>query len=167
MEIRVIKPFDAARALADLRIIYADKLHAGRSFAIAAVIVGVGGAALLVALSGMNGLVVLLLALAAVGVYVGLGNSRSLRSGVSSLPKVLQQDALLIVTEDRIVHEQQAMRYEIPWTEVTSVVESDAGWHLFYGLRHAISVPKDGLTKDQASQFKAFLCMRETAARGL
>jgi hypothetical protein len=165
MEIRVIKPFDAARTLADLRIIYADKLQAGRSFAIAAVIVGVGGAVLLVTLSGMNGLVVLLLALAAFGVYIAVGNSRSLRSGVSGLPKIFQQDALVIVTEDRIVHEQQAIRYEVPWTEVTRVAESDAGWLLFYGPRHAISVPKDGLAEDQASQFEAFLSLRE-AARG-
>ena len=167
MEIRVIKPFDAARALADLRIIYADKLHAGRSFAIAAVIVGVGGAALLLAVSGMSGLVVLLLALAAFGVYIAVGNSRFLRGGVSGLPKVFQQDALLIVTEDRIVHEQQAMRYEVPWTEVIRVLEGDAGWLLFYGPRHAISVPKDGLAEDQVSQFKAFLSRREMAARGM
>jgi hypothetical protein len=110
MEIRVNKPFDAARALADLRTIHADRLHARRSFAIAAVVVGVGGSALLMAFSGMSGLVVLLLALAAFGVYLGLGNARSLRSGVSDLPEIFQQDALLIVTQDRIVHEQLRRR---------------------------------------------------------
>jgi hypothetical protein len=164
MEIRVSKPFDAARALADLRIIHADRLHAGRSFAIAAVVVGAGGSALLMAFSGMSGLVVLLLVLAAFGVYLGLGNARSLRSGVSDLPEIFQQDALLMVTEDRIVHEQQAIRYEVPWTAITRVAEHDAGWLLFFGPRHAISLPKDGLGEDQKQQFRAFLAMRATAA---
>jgi hypothetical protein len=164
MEIRVIKPFDAARALADLRIVYADTLRAARSFAIAAMVVGAGGAALLVAFSGMSGLVILLLAVAAYGIYICLVNSRSLRRGVSDFPEIFKQDALLILTEDRIVQEQQAVRYEIPWTAITRVVESSTGWLLFYGPRHVISLPRDGLGEDQEQQFRAFLAMRATAA---
>ncbi|MFC7482017.1 hypothetical protein ACFQX7_21010 [Luedemannella flava] len=46
MEIRVNKPFDPANSLADLRVIYRSSLAGARSFAIAAVAVGSGGAAL-------------------------------------------------------------------------------------------------------------------------
>jgi hypothetical protein len=164
MEIRVRKPFDAARALADLRVIHADRLRAARSFAIATVVIGAGGAALLVASSGMSGLVVLLLVLPAFGIYLDLGSSRSLRHAVSDYPEILRQDALLILTEDRIVQEQQASRQELPWTAIQRVVETDTGWLLFYGRGYAVSIPRGGLRDDQESQFRAFLGTRATAA---
>ncbi|MGC5021315.1 YcxB family protein [Micromonospora sp. DT47] len=164
MEIRVNKPFDAARLLADLRIIYGDTLHVTRSFAVAAVAVGAGGGALLLTLSGMSGLVVLLLALAAYGVYLGLGNSRSLQRAVSDLPEICQHEALLIVTEDRIIQEHPSIRSEILWTAITRVVETDTGWLLFYGSRHAISLPKEGMGEDQEVQLRAFLATRTPVA---
>ncbi|WP_262285432.1 YcxB family protein [Micromonospora sp. MA102] len=157
MEIRVNKPYDPARLLADLRIIYGDTLHLTRSFAAAAVAVGVGGAVLLLTFSGMSGLVVLLLALAAYGVYLGFGHSRSLRRAVSNLPEICQHEALLTVTEDRIIQEHPSIRSEILWTAITRVVETDAGWLLFYGSRQAISVPKEGMDEDQELQFRTFL----------
>ncbi|MGR6319378.1 YcxB family protein [Micromonospora soli] len=157
MEIRVNKPFDPARLLADLRIIYGDTLHATRSFAVAAVAVGAGGAILLLALSGMSGLVVVLLALAVYGVYLGFGNSRSLQRAVSDLPEICQHEALLIVTEDRIIQEQPSIRSEILWTAITRVVETDAGWLLFYGPRQAISLPREGMDHEQELQFRAHL----------
>ncbi|WP_433320322.1 YcxB family protein [Micromonospora chersina] len=164
MEIRVNKPFDPARLLAELRIIYGDTLHVTRSFAVAAVAVGGGGAALLLTYSGMSGLVVLLLALAAYGVYLGFGNSRSLRRAVSELPEICQHEALLIVTEDRIVQEQPSIRSEILWTAITRVVETDDGWLLFYGSRQAISLPKEGMDEDQELEFRSFLTARAPVA---
>lgn len=164
MEIRVNKPFDPARLLADLRIIYGETLHATRSFAVAAIAVGAGGGALLLTFSGMNGLVVLLLALAAYGIYLALGNSRSLQRAVSDLPEICQHDALLIVTEHRIIQEHPSMRSEILWTAISRVVETDAGWLLFYGSRHAISLPKEGMDEDQEVQFRAFLATRTPVA---
>lgn len=164
MEIRVNKPFDGARLLADLRIVYSDTLHATRSFAIAAVVVGAAGAALLLAFSGMSGLVVLLLALAAYGLYLGFGTSRSLHRAVADLPEICQHDALLIVTADRIVQEHPSIRSEILWAAISRVVETDNGWLLFYGARHVISLPKDGLGEDQEAQFRAFLDTRTSVA---
>lgn len=164
MEIRVNKPFDAARLIADLRIIYRDTLHVTRSLAVAAVAVGAGGAVLLLAFSGMSGLVLLLLALAAYGGYLGFGNSRSLQRAVSDLPEICQHEALLTITEDRIIQEHPSIRSEILWTAITRVVETDAGWLLFYGSRHAISLPKQGMGEDQEVQFRAFLATRTPVA---
>ncbi|MEH0986415.1 YcxB family protein [Micromonospora sp. CPCC 205556] len=164
MEIRVSKPFDPARLLADLRIIYGDTLHSTRSFAVAAVAVGAGGAVLLLTFSGMSGLVGLLLALAAYGVYLFFGNSRSLGRAVADIPEICQHDALLIVTEDRITQEHPSMRSEILWSAISRVVETDAGWLLFYGSRQAISLPKAGMDEDQELQFRAFLTTRAPVA---
>jgi hypothetical protein len=160
MEIRVSKPFDADRSLADLRILYADRLSAARSFGMAAVLVGAGGAALLLAFSGMSGLVVVLIALAAVGLYFAVDNSRSLRRGVSEWPEVLRGGSVIVVTEDRIVQEYPKVRNEVLWSAITRVVETRNGWLLVYGSRHAVSLPKDGLGEDQEAQFRAFLAAR-------
>jgi hypothetical protein len=160
MEIRVAKPFDAGRSLGELRIMYADRLHAARSFAMAAVLVGAGGAALLLAFSGMSGLVVVLLVVAAVGVYFGVGSPRALRRGVSELPDVIRCESVIVVTEDRIVQEYPMVRNEVLWSAITRVVETNNGWLLAYGPRHAISLPKDGLNEVQAAQFRGFLATR-------
>ncbi|WP_369008636.1 YcxB family protein [Micromonospora globispora] len=55
-------------------------------------------------------------------------------------------------------------RSEVLWTAVVRVVETDSGWLLYYGSRHAISVPKDALNEDQEAQFRALLGTRSPVA---
>ncbi|MEU4553498.1 YcxB family protein [Micromonospora violae] len=160
MELLITKPFDAARVLADLRFIYADTLRSTRVFGIAVVAVGAGLAGLLLATSGMSGQVLIQLAIALFGIHIALGVSRNLRRAVSDLPATCQQEALLIVTEEGITEEYPAVRSEVLWSAIIRVVETDTGWLLFYGSRHAMSVPKDGLGEDQEAQFRAYLAAR-------
>ncbi|GAA1786620.1 hypothetical protein GCM10009682_06000 [Luedemannella flava] len=160
MEIRVNKPFDPANSLADLRVIYRSSLAGARSFAIAAVAVGSGGAALVLISDRMRLLAIVPLLLAAYGLYVGVGTSRSLRSAVAELPAACQEDAVVTVTDERIVEERPSMRSELAWTAITRVMESDASWLLFYGPRHAYSLPKAGLGPEQEARLRALLAER-------
>lgn len=81
--------------------------------------VGGGGASLLLVFSGMSGLVVLLLALAAYGLYIALGTARSLRQAVDEYPDICRQDGLVILTDEWINQEHPAMRSQIMWTAIT------------------------------------------------
>jgi hypothetical protein len=160
MEFRINKSFDRERMLADLRVVYGDSLANARSFGIAAVGVGVGGAVLQLLLWEMNGLLLLLLGLAAFGLYVSYGAVRSLRQAVDDLPKACRQDSVIVVTDERISQEFPGIRSEIAWTVITRAVETDTGWLLFYGSQQAISVPVNSLTEVERSQFRDFVDVR-------
>ncbi len=116
----------------------------------------------------MSGLVVVALALAAYGLYAAYCATRPLHRAIADLPEISRQDAILTLTltltDDRIVEQRPAIRSEILWSAITRVAETDTGWLLFYGPRHALTVPKHSLDETRQSSFQAFLKTRPTPA---
>ncbi|GHJ43883.1 hypothetical protein Cs7R123_12250 [Catellatospora sp. TT07R-123] len=160
LDLRVAQPFDRDRVLANLRLVHAPRLHKNRSFGIAAGLVGVGGAVLLLVYDRMSVYVVLLLMLAASGWYLRWATERWFTTGIDDLPAVCREDGVLTLTEDRIIQEFPQLRSELAWSAVVRAVETPAGWLLYYGRWHTVSVPRAGLTDEQIDQLRAFLTAR-------
>lgn len=55
------------------------------------------------------------------------------------------------------------MRSEILWSAITRVQQTEASWLLFYGSRHAVSIPTDQLSPEQEAQLRDLLAARQTA----
>jgi hypothetical protein len=157
VEIRVTKPFDRERLLDDLRTIHRGSLQATRSFAVAAIVVGGGGAALLQGFSGPSGLVAVLTLIAGYGIYIAIGAEWSLRRAADNLPATWREDAEMVLTEETVIQQQPTIRIEIRWAAITKAEVTPASWLLFYGPQQALSIPRTKLTNEHETRLLAHL----------
>jgi YcxB-like protein len=156
VEIRIDKPYDIDRVLADIRQINRGVLVGNLASGIAAVALAVGVEALP---DYTNRFVVGVLgAVGFLGVYSFI---RYPRYVLQVLPDACRYDSLIILTERSVVEEFPLMRTEMGWGCFGRIVEADAVWLLYFGKRQAILVPKAGFTADADAQFREFVRRRQ------